>query len=322
MKDEIDGKEESSCGRPGSVIKTIDFGLRASDCLFIRGTTAVYGVIGDPIEHTLSPLMHNRALAEMGLDAVYVPFRVKPDDLEDAVRAISALGIRGMNVTVPHKTRIIEYLDRITVEARAVGAVNTVINTGGLLEGDNTDVYGFTNCILKDGGLERFPERICILGAGGAARAVVYACAVREEVCEIAILNRTLSKAEELADDFRRITGKPISAYPADGETRKKILPRMDMIVNTTTVGMYPHSGISPVIESDDVFHPGQVVCDIIYTPARTKLLEDAIQRGAKTIGGMAMLAFQGARSLTLWTGREAPVQVMIEALKAAQKDV
>jgi len=260
--------------------------------MFISGTTGVFGVIGDPVEHTLSPLMHNRALAEMGLDAVYVPFRVKPEDLEDAVGAIRALGIRGMNVTVPHKTEIISYLDSITPEARAVGAVNTVINAGGLLEGDNTDVYGFTNCILKDGVLEQFPKRICILGAGGAARAVVYACAVRDEVCEIAILNRTFHKAEKLADDIRGITGKKISTYPADRESQKNILPHADMIVNTTTVGMYPLVGISPVIAGSDVFHSGQIVCDIIYNPARTKLLDDAFQHGAKTIGGMAMLAF------------------------------
>jgi shikimate dehydrogenase len=320
MKDEKDSGEKSGIVCRESRVESSEYGYRTPGCLFIHGTTALYGVIGDPIEHTLSPLMHNCALAEMGLNAVYVPFRVKPDDLENAVKAIKALGIRGINVTVPHKTRIIEYLDHVTVEARAVGAVNTVINNGGLLEGDNTDVYGFTNCILKDGGLERFPERICILGAGGAARAVVYACSVREEVREIAILNRTLRKAEELADDFQRMSGKPISAYPSDCETQKRILPGVDMIVNTTTVGMYPNAGISPVIESDDVFHPGQVVCDIIYTPGRTKLLEDASRNGAKAIGGMAMLAYQGARSLSLWTGREVPVQVMINALNAAQK--
>ncbi|MFA6470622.1 MAG: shikimate dehydrogenase [Candidatus Latescibacterota bacterium] len=290
--------------------------------MFISGTTGVYGVIGDPVEHTLSPLMHNRALAEMGLDAVYVPFRVRPEDLEHAVWAIGALGIRGVNVTVPHKTEIIRYLDIITPEARAVGAVNTVINAGGFLNGDNTDIYGFTNCILKSGVTEQFPEKICILGAGGAARAAVYACAVRDEVREIAILNRTVHKAEKLADDIRDITGKKISAYSSDRESQMYILPHADMIVNTTTLGMYPHTGISPVIDGTGVFHSGQIVCDIIYNPARTKLLDDALQHGAKTIGGMAMLVFQGARSLTLWTGREAPVQVMIEALKTAQREM
>ena len=262
--------------------------------------------------------MHNRAIAEMGIDAVYVPFRVKPEDLENAVRAIRALGIRGLNVTVPHKTEIVRYLDSITPDALAVGAVNTVTLKDGRLEGDNTDVYGFTNCILKDGDLERFPARIAVLGAGGAARAVVYACAVRDEVSEITILNRTPEKAEKLADDIRGITGKKISPYPADSESQKNILPLADMIVNTTTVGMYPLVGFSPVDNPGSVFRSGQVACDIIYNPVRTKFLADASEHGAKIIGGTAMLAFQGARSLTVWTGREAPVEVMMETLMKA----
>ncbi len=283
--------------------------------MLITGTTAVYGVIGDPIGHTLSPLMQNRALMEMGLDAVYLPFRVLAGDVGNAMRAVTALHIRGLNVTVPHKTAVIPFLNRITDTARVVGAVNTIQNVDGVLTGDNTDGYGFVNCVVRDGGVAVFPERVCVLGAGGAARSVVYACALREEVREITVMNRTLSRAEELAATLSPSTGKPIYAASADPESMRHILPEAGMIVNTTTLGMHPDSGSTPV-PYPEVFHAGQVVCDIIYNPSRTRMLREAAQRGAHTVGGLAMLAWQGARSLSLWTGREAPVQEMIEALR------
>ncbi|MHB9030188.1 MAG: shikimate dehydrogenase [Candidatus Latescibacterota bacterium] len=280
----------------------------------IGGSTGIYGVIGDPIEHTLSPLMQNRALEAMGVDGAYVPFRVIPEELENAIRAVSALHIRGLNVTVPHKTAVMRLLDGLSDTAKAIGAVNTIINHRGVLTGDNTDAYGFEQFVIS-GGVERFPPSVCILGAGGAARGVAYACLQREEVEEIVILNRTVSRAQEIAREFKAITPKRISAAPADVENQRKLLPSAGMIVNTTTVGMIPRPEDSPAPDPG-VFHPGQVVCDIIYTPLRTRFLREAAARGAKTVGGFAMLAFQGARSLTLWTGREAPVEIMLEALR------
>lgn len=288
--------------------------------MLITGTTAVYGVIGDPIGHTLSPLMQNRAMAEMGLDAVYLPFRVSAGYIENAVRAVRALNIRGLNVTVPHKTAVMPFLDRITDAARAVGAVNTILNADGVLTGDNTDVYGFMNCVVQDGGVESFPEKVCVLGAGGAARGVVYACALRNEVREIVVLNRTLSRAEELAVNLGNVTGKPVSAAPADPENQRRILPGAGMIVNTTTLGMSPDAESTPV-PYPEVFHAGQVVCDIIYNPSQTRMLREASLRGAHTVGGLAMLAWQGARSLSLWTGREAPVEVMLAVLRERGMD-
>ena len=283
----------------------------------IGGTTAVYGVIGDPVSHSLSPRMQNRAMEAMGLDAVYVAFRVAPDGLGDAVSAMRALSIRGFNVTVPHKTAVIPYLDRLTEAAESVGAVNTVIRDGDSLVGDNTDVHGFLMCVLEDGGIGRFPERVCVLGAGGAARGIVCACAGRPEVKEIAVVNRTLARAVEIADRFSRVTGARITAHPAEPAEFRKILPGAGMIVNTTTVGMIPDTERSPVPEPE-VIGKGQVVCDIIYTPRRTKLLCDAEARGARTVGGLGMLVHQGARSLSLWTGREAPVAFMREELERA----
>ena len=282
--------------------------------MIVRGSTAVYGVIGDPIEHTMSPLMQNRAIELMGLDAVYLPFRVAPEELERAVEGMRALSIRGLNVTVPHKTAVMRCLDRVTDAAEAVGAVNTIIRDGDLLTGDNTDVYGFLRCVLEDSVVATFPARVCVLGAGGAARGVVYACAMRPEVREIAVVNRTLSRARELAERFGRITGKRITAHPAEPGEMRRILPEAGMIVNATTVGMHPDAGRSPVPEPE-VLHGGQVVCDIVYNPLRTKFLRDAELRGARTLSGLAMLAYQGARSLSLWTGREAPAKAMLEEL-------
>jgi len=283
----------------------------------ITGRTKIYGVIGDPVEHTLSPLMHNAAIEKMGIDAVYVPFRVAPDGLERAIEGMPALGIEGLNVTVPHKTRVMKYLDRVTEEAEAVGAVNTVIRKDGVLTGDNTDVYGFLMSLREGCGMKRFPERVCVLGAGGAARGVVYACGGREEIREIVIVNRTLSRAEKLAAELSAVTGTPMRALPAEREVMREVLPSAGLVVNTTSVGMFPDVERSPVPDPD-VFNPAQVVCDIVYNPAETKLLRDAAARGAKTVGGLAMLAYQGARSLSLWTGLEAPAGLMLRVLRDA----
>lgn len=283
--------------------------------MIITGKTVIYGVIADPVEHTMSPLMHNSAIAEMGIDAVYVPFHVRPEGLERAVKGMAALGIGGLNVTVPHKTRVIEYLDNLTGEAEAVGAVNTIINKDGILTGDNTDVYGFLMCLAMDGGLERLPERVCIIGAGGAARGVVYACAGRDEVREVIVLNRTFSKAEKIADELSAISGTPVSAVQAGVDTFREILPSAGLVVNTTSVGMYPDVDVSPVPEPN-VFNESQVVCDIIYNPVETRFLRDAASMGARTVGGLAMLAYQGARSLSLWTGMDAPAGIMLKVLK------
>ena len=214
----------------------------------LSGKTLIYGLIADPIEHTLSPLMQNSAIAEMGIDAVYVPFHVKSCDLEHAVRGMTALDVRGLNVTVPHKTVVMKYMDRLTDEAAAVGAVNTIINNDGVLTGDNTDIYGFTMCLTKDGGLARLPEHVYVLGAGGAARGVIYACAVREEVKEISVINRTFSKAEKIAVEFSRITGKIISPLPAVEGVFREVLPSASLVINTTSLGLKPHINETPVL--------------------------------------------------------------------------
>ena len=281
----------------------------------ITGETSVFVVIGDPIEHSLSPLMQNRAIEEMGINAVYVPFNVKPQFLEEALSGIVSLGIKGINVTVPYKTGVMKYCDSLTDVAKAVGAVNTITNDNGALLGDNTDVYGFEMCLKSGVGINKFPERICILGAGGAARGVAFACAIRDEVREVTIINRTFAKAEKLAEELSQVVGKTLIPIPAYEENIKRALPAYGLVVNTTSVGMHPDIDRSPVPDPN-VFHEDQIVCDIIYTPQKTKFLKDAELHGAKIVGGLAMLAYQGARSLSLWTGKEAPVEVMLDVLK------
>jgi len=281
----------------------------------VTGLTAVYGVIGDPVAHSLSPLMQNRALRAMGVRGVFVPFRVLPADLGDAVAGMRALGIAGLNVTVPHKTAVIPFLDELTTVAREVGAVNTILNRDGILTGDNTDVYGFEMCLRTGGGLDKLPERVAVIGAGGAARGVVYACAKNPGVRELLIINRTFSKAEALAREMTDLTGTRCIPHPAGDEVFARELPSCGLVVNTTSVGMHPEDGKSPVGDVD-VFRRGQVVCDIIYTPLETVFLRDAAAHGAKTVGGLAMLAYQGARSLALWTEAEVPVEDMLAALR------
>ncbi|MFC1551378.1 shikimate dehydrogenase [Candidatus Latescibacterota bacterium] len=283
--------------------------------MIISGKTSVFGVIGDPIAHTMSPLMHNRAISVMGIDAVYVPFHVRPDFLPFAIKSIISLGIKGMNITVPYKTEAIKHLDNLSDVAVAVGAVNTIINDNSVLTGDNTDVYGFEKCLEVGGDILTFPEKVCVLGAGGAARGVVYACLIREEVKEVTVINRTLSKAKKLAEELFHVTGKVAVPMKADEETLDKVVPEAGLIINTTSIGMDPDAGRSPVSDPS-LFHEGHIVCDIIYNPLRTKFLVDAESRGAKTVGGLAMLAYQGARSLSLWTGQEAPAEVMLDVLK------
>lgn len=280
----------------------------------IGGTTRVFGVIGHPVAHSLSPLMQNRAIAVMGLDAVYVPFDVAAENLMEAIRGISAFGIGGVNVTVPHKTRVIEYLDNMTEASGIIGAVNTIINNGGILSGDNTDVFGFTKGIENFTGNGLFPEKVAVIGAGGASRGVVYACATRDEVSEITVFNRTPEKAEKLSLDISGATGKKIAVCSLTGNDSVDIIRCAGLVINTTSVGMHPDDNCSP-LNGSDFFREGQVVCDIIYNPPKTIFLKNAESKGARIINGLPMLAWQGARSLSLWTGKDVPVDEMVKVL-------
>ena len=253
----------------------------------------LFGVIGQPVAHSLSPLMHNAAFAAIGYDAHFSAFAV--DDLAAAIAGIRALGIAGASVTLPHKTEVIKYLDWVDEEALEIAAVNTIVNRDGQLCGYNTDVTGAMNALrLKT---ELGGRRILILGAGGAARALVYGAL--KAGAQVAIANRTPERGQALAAEF--------GARFLNLSEWDDFAP--EILVNTTSLGMTPDIDSMPL--SADFLNPAMVVMDIVYNPLQTKLLKTAEACGAQTIDGLAMFVGQGALQFELWTGRKAPFAVM-----------
>lgn len=281
------------------------------ELLSITGKTKIVGIIGDPIEHTFSPAMHNAAFAHLKLPYVYVPFHVKPADLKKAVEGLKKLGVSGVNVTVPHKEAAFRLCDEVSQEAKFTGAVNVLtFRASGKIIGDNTDVYGFSQS-LKEAKISLRGKKVAILGAGGAARACAIVCA-RSGAKEILFFNRTLGKAKKLVRDIKAKTAFHfVSAYTLhalDG------VGRVDVLIQTTSVGLHPHSDALPAF-ADHIPHADAAV-DVLYRPHQTLFLQLAKKRGAKkTLGGLSMLLHQGAKAFELWTGKKAPVDVMQRAL-------
>lgn len=270
----------------------------------IKGSTRVLAVIGDPIEHSLSPVMHNAALDYLGLDCVYVAFRVPPPNLRTAVETAKAF-LGGLNVTIPHKIRIMSLLDEVDELAWEIGAVNTVKIENGEAIGYNTDGIGAVKAIgdVKD-------ERILILGAGGAARAIAFS--LSSLVKKITIANRTFKKGKELAMVLReKVESKAI-------ELRKDVLTReisySDILINATSVGMYPRS--DETLVTSEMMHEGLIVKDIVYNPIETRLLSEARKANAKTISGLEMFVNQGAEAFKIFLGVDPPIEVMKEAVE------
>ncbi len=293
----------------------------------IDGNTTIVGVIGYPIAHSLSPRMHNAAIQALGINWCYLPFQVAPENLEKAIEGMQGLGIRGLNVTVPHKQAVMRFLDWVSPEASAIGAVNTILNEGERLSGYNTDVEGILAALRFGADLENLPEKVVVVGAGGAARGIVYALTTVTDVRHITILNRTIPKAERLAAEMEKMAKEKteIEGKGLDGETVRDELGEAGsgvcettqgagLVINATPVGMYPKVDCSP-IEDPSVFHPRLVLYDTIYSPEETKLMRLARSQGVKSFNGLDMLAYQGARSLEIWTGTKAPVEVMREAV-------
>jgi shikimate dehydrogenase len=277
----------------------------------INTETVLYGVFGDPVAQSKSPLMLNCAFAAAGLNAVYTAFHVLPERLKDAVEGIRALHLRGVNVTIPHKVKVMDYLDDIDEAARSIGAVNTIVNENGRLVGYNTDGIGYVRSLKEETGVNLKGQRILVIGAGGAARGIVYALA-REGAAEIVIANRTQEKAVELAAwtaTFTEAAGIGLPGISA-------VIGRMDILINTTQIGMYPKVTEHPL--EPELLRPGILVSDIIYNPRITLLLQEAGKRGARIHGGLGMFVHQGAFAFEYWTGLPAPVKVMREALEQA----
>jgi len=276
----------------------------------ISGKTRVCGIIGDPVEHSLSPAMHNAAFQELNLDFVYVAFRVRKDELREAIAGAKSLDIKGLNVTMPHKNAVMKYLDEIEPTARSIGAVNTILNDKGRLIGYDTDGIGALKA-LKENGVSLDGKKLLLLGAGGAGKAIAFHAA--QEVEELRILNRTTQKAKDLAKVLRKKFGKKIGGNSLSAKTIKKELEDADMLVNATSVGMYPKDDQSLIDPS--WLRPSLCVMDIVYNPIETKLAKDAKFVGAKVVSGVEMLVYQGAASFKIWTNRPAPVKVMRKAI-------
>ena len=275
----------------------------------VSGRTEVFAVIGDPIEHTLSPTMHNAAFEHLKLDFVFVAFRVTPDELENAIQGARALGIRGLNVTMPHKSSVTEFLQEADPAVKFLKACNTVLNQRGRLMGFNTDGVGAVKA-LKSNGVDLAGKKVLLLGAGGAAKAIAFS--LTKEVNELCILNRDVVKARELASVLapfgREVVGDELSSSRIQQELRDS-----DMLINATSVGMSPNESESVV--DPDWLKPSLCVMDIVYNPVETRLVRIARGAGAKVINGVEMLLYQGAASFEIWTQCKAPVDVMRKAL-------
>lgn len=274
----------------------------------IKGSTRVYAIFGHPISHSLSPRMHNTAFRALHLDCVYVPFDVQPKDFETAARAIRAMGISGVNITIPHKESIIFFLDEISAEASLTGAVNTVKNDDGKLTGYNTDVYGFLRSIKEDLGFHPKGSTVAVIGAGGAARAVLTALCMND-ASEIYVMNRTFDKAKKLATEFKKnFKDTQIYAVPLDDkEEMERSLGSANLLVNATPGGMKGAGSVEVPLELSQT----AAVYDLVYDPCETSLIERAKGMGRRASGGLGMLLYQGAESFKIWTGEEAPVEVM-----------
>jgi len=274
----------------------------------IGGKTKIVGIFGYPLAHSLSPHLHNAAFVELGLDFVYLPFWVQSKNLDVAARAIGSLNMVGVNVTIPHKERIMAYLDEAAPDARMIGAVNTVLNRKGKLIGYNTDGQGFIDSLKEEGKFNPNGKRVMLLGAGGAARAI-SSVLIQEGIASLTIVNRTQRRGEELVHHLKRIFKNrcPIDFLEFDKRNLEGRLREINLFVNATSVGLNPEGYL---LINLDLFSPGTFIHDIVYN-RKTELLEAAEQRGLPCLGGLGMLIHQAGLSFEIWTHRKAPVQKM-----------
>ncbi|MGE5811514.1 MAG: shikimate dehydrogenase [Ignavibacteria bacterium] len=277
--------------------------------------TQLIGLLGHPIKHTYSPFIHNVTIELKKLNYIYLPFDVPPSNLKNALKGMIALGIKGFNITIPHKENILHFLNDVSEEASIIGAVNTIVNDNGKLTGYNTDVHGILETLnpYKE---TINGERISVVGAGGAARAVIYSLIRYFKPRKIILINRTEERAESMKNYFKDKmkfdSFKTMELFPPD---MVNIFKESKLIINATPIGMFPDSDDS-ITNLEDSFIKDHIVFDLVYNPPQTRLLQTASKKGALTLNGLKMLVFQAAKSFELWTGEKMPIEEIQKSLQ------
>lgn len=277
----------------------------------------VLGIIGDPVSHSLSPVMQNAALAHLRLPYIYVPFHVKPEGLKDFFRKLKIRRIAGLNVTIPHKQGVIPFLDSLSREAKLIGAVNTIILRNKKWVGHNTDGEGYVTSLKREAGYNVRGKHVTLIGAGGAARAIAVTLGM-EGAREVLILNRTAKRAFDLAHELNRKFAYTVFAASRLEKVEPYIWPATDLLINATSVGMKSASELRIPLQK---LKATALVSDIVYTPFETPLLKKARRHKLKIHYGWGMLLYQGALSFRLWTGRNPPIEVMKKTLLDSLSD-
>ncbi len=279
----------------------------------INAQTRFCGVIGNPVEHSLSPAIHNAAFQKLELNFVYLAWRV--EHIADAIRGLRALGnFRGASVTIPHKVAAVPLLDEVEPTARHIGAINTIVFDGGKMSGYNTDATGALRA-LREGGARLSGQRVVMLGSGGAARAVAFALATEGAVERLDLLGIDDNERKALAGDLASKTAMAVHDTQLNEDSLKKVLPASSVLIHCTPIGMSPKVQDSCVPSS--LLHPGLTVMDIVYNPRETRLLKEAAAAGCRTIPGLEMFLHQAAAQFELWTNRPAPTAVMRAVLES-----
>ncbi|MDI6791290.1 MAG: shikimate dehydrogenase [bacterium] len=280
----------------------------------INSLTNIIGIIGYPIKHTLSPAMHNAAFDTLHLNMVYLPLPIKPDNFEAAVKGLLSLdNLIGLNVTMPYKERVMGLLDEVSPEADALGAVNTVCRTKDKWAGYNTDGEGYLDSLKKNPGIDPSGQEVVIIGAGGACRAVAFSLA-KLGVGSLTLINRTVSRAVTLTGEIKKFFGDiTVAAIGLEDAALPKYINKARLLINATSLGMKPGD---PLPVDPALIHPGLIVSDLIYNPRETNLLKEAKARGAGTVEGIGMFVHQGALAFELWTGQEAPLEIMRQVVE------
>ena len=273
----------------------------------ITAQTQLCGLLGNPVDHSLSPAIHNAAFEELGLHFAYLAFPV--EDLENAIRGIRALGhIRGFSVTIPHKVSILPLLDSVETTAKHIGSVNTIIKDRGMLVGSNTDASGALQA-LRQGGVDLAGQRVVMLGSGGATRAIAFGLCMEGSIGHLTLLGIDDQERSALATDLKAKTGISITDDQLNSSILRHALADSHLLIHCTPIGMHPK--IQETCVPKELLHTGLTVMDIVYNPLNTQLLQDAQTAGCRTIQGVEMFLHQAVGQFELWTGESAPVEIM-----------